>query len=318
MLDCMPCNTLICFWYSVGSREHLRDQNTTGNWGIQDQRLGLQWVQDNIAAFGGDPTKVLLLGNSAGASSVAHHMVSKHSKGLFQRAGLNSGAFEDWGYKPLKEATAVFAAVAKALNCSDPVAGTAACLRRQSTLDLMRLADRTQGALPYDDLWGRSQWAPVVDGVELTASPLQLLKDGAVPPSLPVLMGTNKDDGTEFIASSDTMIGGLARNTTAAGFRAWVRRNFRAQEAAVMQLYAGIGEKQSYWWAATKVLGDFIMTCPHRRAARLLAAQRARLSGVRQGLDSTSTAVYRYYFTHVPLDARMHAGGLSGLCPACS
>ncbi len=57
---------------------------TTGNYGIQDQQLALLWVKKNIKAFGGDPLKITIFGESAGAASVTVHLTSAQSKGLFQ------------------------------------------------------------------------------------------------------------------------------------------------------------------------------------------------------------------------------------------
>lgn len=59
--------------------------HSTGNFGMQDQRLALQWVKANIRAFGGDPNRVLFVGESAGAGSVSNHLVMPKSWGLFQR-----------------------------------------------------------------------------------------------------------------------------------------------------------------------------------------------------------------------------------------
>ena len=63
----------------------------TGNYGLFDQLTAIQWVRDNIAAFGGDPECITIMGQSAGAMSVQQHSMSPLSKGLFQRAVMSSG-----------------------------------------------------------------------------------------------------------------------------------------------------------------------------------------------------------------------------------
>ena len=59
---------------------------STGNWGIQDQRMALRWVHKNIVAFNGDPSKIIIFGESAGAGSVSNHVAMKNSWGLFHGA----------------------------------------------------------------------------------------------------------------------------------------------------------------------------------------------------------------------------------------
>ncbi len=63
----------------------------TGNYGLEDQRMAMQWVQHNIKAFGGDPEQVTIMGQSAGAMSVQQHCLSPKTEGLFSKAVLSSG-----------------------------------------------------------------------------------------------------------------------------------------------------------------------------------------------------------------------------------
>lgn len=65
------------------------DTIISGNFGLKDQQLGLKWVQENIKYFGGDPTKVTIFGESAGAASVSYQYLNKKSEGIFQQLILN-------------------------------------------------------------------------------------------------------------------------------------------------------------------------------------------------------------------------------------
>lgn len=69
----------------------MSEEGTTGNYALQDQRLALEWVARNIASFGGDPSRVTLSGESAGAMSVAFHLASPKSAPLFSSAIIMSG-----------------------------------------------------------------------------------------------------------------------------------------------------------------------------------------------------------------------------------
>ncbi|XP_037534427.1 cholinesterase-like [Nematolebias whitei] len=81
--------------YRVGAFGFLSlpdNKHIQGNAGLLDQRLALRWVADNIAAFGGDPSKVTLFGESAGSASVGFHILSPGSQSLFQRGIMQSGS----------------------------------------------------------------------------------------------------------------------------------------------------------------------------------------------------------------------------------
>uniref|UniRef100_A0A1B6CFD9 Carboxylic ester hydrolase n=1 Tax=Clastoptera arizonana TaxID=38151 RepID=A0A1B6CFD9_9HEMI len=93
---------LVTINYRLGALGFLSLENNKlpGNAGLKDQVLALEWVQRNIACFGGDPNKVTLMGRSAGAASVEYHLLSPLSKGLFHRAILQSGStMNPWAYE---------------------------------------------------------------------------------------------------------------------------------------------------------------------------------------------------------------------------
>ena len=74
----------------------LGNEDVPGNAALKDQSMALAWVKKNIAGFRGDDEKITIFGESAGGSSVALHLVSPLSKGLFQRAIVQSGWTGGW------------------------------------------------------------------------------------------------------------------------------------------------------------------------------------------------------------------------------
>lgn len=93
---------VVTMYYRVGAFGFLstNDDVILGNNGLKDQNLALQWVQQNIHLFGGDPEKVTIFGESAGSASVSYQVLSKKSAGLF-RAGIgeSGSAISSWAYQ---------------------------------------------------------------------------------------------------------------------------------------------------------------------------------------------------------------------------
>ncbi len=170
----------------------------SGNYGLMDQQKALQWVQDNIAAFGGNPNNVTIFGESAGGHSVYTHMVAPGSNGLFHKAIAESGAYYPTQLS-LPVGYAAFGlpfAERAGITATDPAEVRAAM--RDMTVEEVLTAQA--------DDW----YVPVTGGSFLPVSVFDAVTAGEFA-KVPVLSGSNLNEGRLFVALD--MAEGLLYNT---------------------------------------------------------------------------------------------------------
>ena len=197
--------------YRVGADGFLFCGDDNANIGLLDQIAALTWVRDNIDMFGGDPSRVTVFGESAGAISIAALLAMPRAAGLFRRAIMQSGA----AHPVMSAATARRVSGNLARKLGVPATRDAiAAVPVDRVLDAQIEMDAELAADPDPQRWGhevadsRMLWQPVIDGVILPAHPLDRIAAGAAA-FVDVLIGTNTDEHRLFLAPS----GAIERTT---------------------------------------------------------------------------------------------------------
>lgn len=190
---------VVTLHYRVGALGFLAGaMGLKGNYGFQDQQLALEWVRDNIAAFGGDAKRLTLSGESAGAMSVGLHLWSApRSNPLFSAAIMQSNplAFPYQTVTQAQRTADYFTITAGCYYSLEPLR----CLRGLPVQAILNAQQNPMLMLPMLEFGLSSviSWSPVVDGEVITRSPTVALERGAS--SKPLLIGVNANEGELFV-----------------------------------------------------------------------------------------------------------------------
>jgi para-nitrobenzyl esterase len=279
---------LVTFNYRVGPIGFLAhplltkesEHNSSSNYGLLDQIAALQWVQKNIAAFGGDANRVTIFGQSAGATSVICLMASPLTTGLFQRA-ISESMYESGAWTGLKEdkygqqsQEKMGLQLAKDLGC-DTAADPIACMRAKSAQEIM-----DAGKPPTDVLVAGYRYEPCVDGWVLPDLPLNIFQAGKEQ-HVPLLIGSLSDEWALFQ---------LLAKPTVESYTNYVNKTFGDNAQQVLTTYPPGTTDKELLKSDKQVLTAITFTCPARSYA--------------SAMSKVNQPAYLYQFTRVPPGAK--------------
>ena len=255
------------------------NDGSAGNFGIQDQRLAIQWVKDNIAAFGGNGDDITIFGESAGGNSVFNHLTQKASFPLYKKAIIESGVYNEGAFS-FQHSNTEYIKAKETTLCP-----TLDCMLSRTSKELLDASGAMAAA-------GFSGWGPVVDGVSLSDTPENLITNNNYNNKVPIIIGSNRDELAFFT------IKGVKNNLNEAELNTILdAKNIKgAKQEEMKELYSRenytypkkLGKFSFYWWQATRIGTDFVPglgACGVRNIAKKL-------------VKGKSPKVFSYLFAH--------------------
>ncbi|KAJ5090556.1 hypothetical protein N7532_009240 [Penicillium argentinense] len=279
--------------------EEVRAEGNT-NLALRDQRVAMRWVKQNIKAFGGDPDKITIWGESAGAYSVGAHLVTNNgnNEGLFRAAIMESGNAVGPPYNGTEWHQPMY----------DRIVDRAGCTNSSSTLKCLR-------GLPYETIYSAAyeglEWFATIDDNFITQYPQISYKEGKIA-KVPILLGTNTDEGTSFgTTGTNTDEECIAQLISS---KRWVLT--RTQATELLSHYPNIAALGCpYGWGNVtwpslglqykryeSMAGDIAMVAPRRMLASTMAQSVENVYSYRwdEAALNTSTTIGVQHFAEIP------------------
>jgi para-nitrobenzyl esterase len=248
--------------YRMGIDGFVPIEGAPTNLGLRDQLFALQWVQQNAAAFGGDPSNVTVFGESAGAMSIANLIGSPLARGLFRRAIIQSG--HGSMVRPVAVAQRLTRKLAQLLKVTPDVQGFRSCSFEQCVKAVEKVQQPTtrldlRDAQGREPTFGLSRFLPVFGDDVLPQHPLEALAQGAGA-EVELLIGTNREEMNLYFVPTKI------RRWMFRPLAGWLVRKAEPRAREVLRAY-GMGAGRRTGDAFTEALHDLVFRLPARRFA---------------------------------------------------